>query len=165
MMRIVRNPSRTVAAIAGLCIGALLVSGCDSSTESLQTLRAAVRPASAGPGDDENVASLTATPATRDFRPVNPDRKNPFEYPYVGSDNPSPDTLFSDGAATASQVTVLGFADVGVPRVILRIGDQTKVLRAGDQVLNITVKKIDPPRVELQIDNLSWTATMFDERQ
>ena len=164
--RIQHLASRRSSNFAGLTIiGLSLVIGCDASTGSLESIRAAVRSQSPKQVEEVRNVGLSSDQTKGEFRPVNPNRRNPFEFPAADGEHSGPQVLLGDGSATASQVSVMGFAEVDIPRVILKVGDQTKILRAGDQVMNIKVIKISPPRVELQIDNLTWTATMFDDRK
>ncbi|TWU63129.1 hypothetical protein V7x_48670 [Crateriforma conspicua] len=142
-------------------IGCATTLGCGDAATTLEAIQNAVpvRGITATPSQESQTADVQATPVA--FDPVSPDRVNPFVYPGGEQDERSG---FAVRGANASQVKVLGFADVGVPRVFLRIEDETKILREGDQAMNIRVVKINPPNVVLAIDNLTWTATMFDDR-
>jgi len=87
------------------------------------------------------------------------ERDDPFSYPGEGTEANLPSLI---ATTTASQVELVGFADVGQPRVFLKIGELTKSLRVGDQVQGVEVLHIDPPTVRLSMGNLVWHTSMFE---
>ncbi|WP_068257922.1 hypothetical protein [Rubripirellula obstinata] len=118
-----------------------------------------------GSGDD----SLSAA---HSFKPLYPDRENPFVYPSdVDTSTAAPTST------SVAEIQVMGFANVqsggmsvngtssipsGESKVLLKTNHGIKSLAVGDQVGQITVLRIDPPTVELKMGSLIWTATMFD---
>lgn len=146
-----------------IAISTTLVPACGDQSESVRAIREAVHMASNSANRQPLDSQPDASAADEAFQTLNPDRDNPFEYVGDGgSDDPSPSGTI---AASAQQISVLGFVELDSPRVFVRIGEQTKVLKLGDTVGGLNVLEIDPPRVKFKMDNLVWTATMFDDRQ
>ncbi len=87
-----------------------------------------------------------------------PSRSNPFTF--VGEERaatePKPNEL--------SDIRVIGFAQVGQPRVMLRLRNETRSLAVGDKNSGVEVLEISPPNVRLKLANLTWNASMFDEK-
>lgn len=103
---------------------------------------------------------LDTTPVKAVFHPSYPDRKDPFSFPYESTlESPGPDTSIK----SAAQVDVVGFADLGQPRVFLRARDKTHSLTVGEKAYGVEVVEIRPPAVRLRMGSLTWTATMFDD--
>lgn len=137
--------------------------GCGDNTAAIRAVQDAVQ-TSGSFSQESNPDKFTTDedPAPRDFVPKNPGRRNPFE---MDVQQPAPSEAAAvQGIGSASQIVVMGFADVGTSRVMLQIGEQTKILKQGDKFRGVEIVSIAPPNVELKMDNLSWTATMFDER-
>ena len=86
-------------------------------------------------------------------------RQNPFEFPIdlLGEQT-------SDPVKTVGQISVMGFADVGRPTVMLKTPRDVYSLGIGESVDGITVIAINPPAVDLQLGTLNWTAHLFDAR-
>ncbi len=87
-----------------------------------------------------------------------PERSNPFRYP---GDVSEPELVKHEPTHTA-HVSVLGFANIDRPLAILKIRDSTRTLGDGDQFGELRVLSVVPPSVTLQMSNLVWTISMFD---
>lgn len=114
--------------------------------------------------DDEESSSVlserTTQASTKNWAPSNPMRGNPFRYP--GDTNEMPDAPQRDSTKT-SHVSVVGFANVSRPVVMLKIRDESYSLAVGERHHGIEVTNIAPPKVTLQMSNLVWTISMFDK--
>lgn len=95
-------------------------------------------------------------PPKKAFRPLNPDRKNPFLY---GGDAEMGEVIT---AKSLSSIRVLGFLKAHKQRVVLAIDDQTLTLAVGDSALGIEVIEIEPPLVTVRSAEATWTASMFE---
>ena len=93
------------------------------------------------------------------FRPKYEYRVDPFHFP---NDQPTTVAKRDSRVSKATQLEVLGFAQLDVPKVILRTKDSTITLAAGQSHYGLEVVEIQPPSVKLKSGNLVWTATMFD---
>ncbi|EMI16359.1 hypothetical protein RMSM_06697 [Rhodopirellula maiorica SM1] len=93
------------------------------------------------------------------FRPKYEERTDPFRFP---NDQPAAVVNRESRVSKATQLEVLGFAQLDVPKVILRTKDSTITLAAGESHFGLQVLEIHPPSVKLRSGNLIWTATMFD---
>ena len=89
-----------------------------------------------------------------------PQRANAFAYP--GDSVEAVETTKTDTSLTSS-VSVVGFANVDGPVVMLKFRDQTHTMSVGDKHGSIQVTEIAPPRVTLKMANLIWTISMFDK--
>lgn len=89
-----------------------------------------------------------------------PQRKNAFAYP--GESVEAVETKKTDTSLTSS-VSVVGFANVDRPVVILKFRDQAHTMGVDDKHGSIQVTEIAPPRVTLKMGNLVWTISMFDK--
>tara|TARA_R110002049_G_scaffold46487_1_gene135086 strand:+ start:5907 stop:6383 length:477 start_codon:yes stop_codon:yes gene_type:complete len=138
-------------------IALIFLSGCSGQTQTIESFR--------------RISNQTAKPAATDSEPSRvtapdqafdanfPDRIDPFTFPSdVESDKPSGDHSIK----SAAQVDLIGFADVGEPRVFLRARGKTHSLTVGDTVYGVEVTEIRPPAVRMRMGSLAWTATMFD---
>jgi hypothetical protein len=141
-----------------LLIAAACLPGCDVDPETMDSLQSAVSTVSAkaatAPAANAPEESLIAQ-----FEPQYPERVDPFVFAVevpVNNDN-------STTINSASRVQVLGFGNVGEPRVFLRINDRTGPYKVGDSVGGVEVVSIREPVVELRMGSLVWTATMFDK--
>ena len=105
--------------------------------------------------DDSEVTRVKVT-----FEPSYPDRVDPFTYPNDSTLQPSE---IDTSIKSAAHVDVLGFANLGSPRVFLRARDKTHSLSEGDTIYGVEVIEIRPPAVRLRMGSLMWTATMFDK--
>jgi hypothetical protein len=103
-------------------------------------------------------ADLTRVSTT--FDPTYPNRIDPFTFPDESNlEGSGTDT----SVKSAAQVDVLGFADLGQPRVFLRAREKTHSLAVGESVYGVEVVEIRPPAVRLRMGGLTWSATMFDQ--
>lgn len=153
-----------VGNIAGLGIaiaGLSTLAGCGADSDAISQLSSVV-----GRVQQVNESLASAGGTTNDvaitgisFAAPYPNRTDPFHFPGDESDAAEiPASLISVG-----DIVILGFASVDEnPKVFLRSKDVTRVLAVGDRVDNVEVQAIDPPRVELRMGTLVWTATMFD---
>ena len=136
------------------------LAGCDSGAESIGAIRQATESftATGAFGAANSVAANANDARPVKFEPPFPYRQDPFSLPGGNVGQPA---AFSP--TKVADVKVIGFADVDIPRVILRIGEQTKIMKLGDRNSGVEVLNIKPPKVELKMDNLIWTAAMFDD--
>lgn len=143
----------------------LTLSGCDVDQQTLDSLQSAVANASAN-GQVSGADSLSSQPGPLlsevGFKPLHPNRVDPFNFP-EGADVSSPREGTTNSLTTAAQVEVLGFANVGTQHVLLKSGDRTRSLKAGESLDGVRVIAINPPMVQLQMGTLIWNATMFDK--
>ncbi|WP_146536692.1 hypothetical protein [Rubripirellula reticaptiva] len=135
--------------------------GCGSDPDTLGTLREIVSQTSHSTksgnfGSDRDTVASGAD--VRKFTAPYPDRQDAFAYP-----GQSPEANVAVVSATSvAEFKVLGFANVGEPRVFLKSKSATKSVAVGEKFDGVHVLEINPPRVELQMGTLVWTATMFD---
>lgn len=142
-------------------VGLSMLAGCDADSDSISQLSSVVgrvqqvNESLAAAGGTANDVATTGI----SFAAPYPNRTDPFHFPGDESDAAeTPVSLISVG-----DIVILGFASVNEkPKVFLRSKDVTRVLAVGDRVDNVEVQAIDPPRVELRMGTLVWTATMFD---
>lgn len=172
----------------------LFASGCGIDPETLDSLTQVVNRSSGnglasgnsdltdsfsqsidGQGDranSDNKDGSGSLSAAHSFKPLYPDRENPFVYPSDIDTNAAAPT-----STSVADIRVMGFANVqsggmsvnetsnipsGESKVLLKTNLGIKSLAVGDQVGQIAVLRIDPPTVELKMGSLIWTATMFD---
>lgn len=143
--------------------------GCGGNGEPIEVALAAVRQVSTAhradaapaieinPTDDPSVANNPMTDPLIEL--PYPMRTNPFRY--VGQDSEKSQTV---GTGALNDLRVLGFADVGNPRVMLEIRNEAHSMAVGDSRHGIEVLEISPPHVRLKVANLTWNASMFDDR-
>ncbi len=146
-----------------LCIVALIlpIGGCGIDVDP--SMLSSVNPMDDPLGDEGSsgaLKELATTTSTKHWTPSNPTRGNPFRYP--GENEDVPDSPKRE-STTTSHVSVVGFANVGRPVVMLKIRDQAHSLAVGDKHSGIEVTDIAPPKVTLQMSNLVWTISMFDK--
>lgn len=98
-----------------------------------------------------DVAAVTAAAWTAPF----PDRNDLFEPPrYSGR------TRNIDSDDSSDSVVLLGFADVGAPRVVLAIDGVVTPLAGGGEHAGVKVIAIAPPKAVLQRGRTRWTASI-----
>lgn len=155
--------TRFIAAL-GPVVLVLANSGCSVDPETLESLQSAVNTVS-GVQSDANEAEPTTEPQTViasevQFRPPHPEREDPFTFP-AGAEVSNRE---SKAKTNIAQVEILGFAKIGEQHVLLRSGDKSRSLTAGESIDGVRVIEIKPPMVRLQMGTLIWTATMFDKQ-
>ena len=94
-------------------------------------------------------------PQALDLKVPFPEREDPFHFPDAERQGQAP-------VASAKNIVVLGFSNVNEPRVFVRTQNGVRSVREGQRFDGIEVLQINEPAVELKVDNLIWTATMFD---
>jgi len=104
----------------------------------------------------------SSPPATKQER-----GKAAFEYPF-----PDREDLFlppvkkpptrETRPESDEDVVLMGFADVGGARVVLKIDGIVTPLRAGESRGDVRVLAIDPPKVNLQRGERQWTESLAD---
>ena len=105
--------------------GSVTLGGCGIEPETLHSVRAAIRTASAKVEDQQPAQSSAAA---FEFEPPYPERVDPFTFPAEsGSPIEDPGTSIT----SAAQVVVLGFADVDGARVFLSIKGKNGIARRG----------------------------------
>ncbi len=88
-----------------------------------------------------------------------PNRTDPFEW-----DERFNKEAGSEERTGAHAVKILGFIETDKPRVMLSVDGQVETLAEGESLKKVEVVEIKVPRVRLSIDELTWTASIFDER-
>ena len=149
-------------ATSGLAVLLISQSGCGVDPQTLESLHSAVRGVSSAQEDAdpefESVTQAVATPEVQ-FQPPHPEREDPFNFP-AGSEVANRE---STATTNIAEVEILGFAKVGEQHVLLRSGEKSRSLIAGESIDGVRVIEINPPTVRLQMGTLTWTATMFDK--
>ncbi|HBE66483.1 MAG TPA: hypothetical protein DDX19_27775 [Rhodopirellula baltica] len=145
------------AAFVLLFVKVVVLPGCGVDPESIETIRRVAMQdrktqsdLNIGGGEDGSVA----VSSPRVFEPPFPDRRDPFHI-----DQAAPSTVTRP--TKASEYLVLGFADVGKTRAIIRFGDETQFVSKGDTIGDAEVLDVIPPRVRLRNGSFIWEASMF----
>ena len=150
----IRKCGQFLAFAITICI----LSGCGVPPETLDAIRQATASSDYLPAPSANRIALTQ--ASPEFDPTHPDRVDPFAFPDSSTlENPGTD----NSVQSAAQVDVMGFANLGQPRVFLRARETTHSLAVGDKVHGVEVVEINPPAVRLRMGSLTWTTSMFDK--
>ncbi|KLU06822.1 putative transmembrane protein [Rhodopirellula islandica] len=140
-----------------LFVKIVVLPGCGVDPESIDTIRRVAMQDQKTKSDlgirDQGLKTVPGNQAIR-FVPPFPDRKDPFHI-----DQSAPSTVVKP--TKASEYVVLGFADVGKTRAIIRFGEETQFVSAGDTVGGAEVLAVIPPRVRLKNGNFIWEASMF----
>ena len=127
------------------------------SPETIESIRrAAARPSQ---GSTVTVPQAEVNPVSVAFHPAFPHRSDPFSFP---DDSTLLDETVDTSIKSAAHLDVVGFADLGEPRVFLSARGKTHSLAVGESVYGVEVTEIRPPAVRLRMGSLAWTATMFD---
>jgi hypothetical protein len=148
---------------AGWSLGAslLLCAGCSSemSDAIVEAARAQSHPSKPASElvnpevDHEDVkpVSLTTMPS--------PDRTNPFEMSGEFEETP-----IGDAPSKKREIRVLGFIELDAPAAMLSLDGRTQIFKVGETFDKITVQEIQPPRVRINYDGVTWQASIFDPR-
>lgn len=101
-------------------------------------------------------------PATQEER-----EEAAFEYPFPDREDlflpPAKKTFTRETQTEADEdVVLMGFADVGGARVVLKIDGIVTSLRVGESRGEVRVLAIDPPKVDLQRGERQWTESLAD---
>lgn len=94
--------------------------------------------------------------SAKDWIPPFPERTNLFQPPRFARRITQDD----DDEGSADAVVLMGFADLGTPRVVLEIDGVVKPLAGGDEHGGVRVISIAPPRAVLQRGRTRWTASI-----
>ncbi|GAA4451981.1 hypothetical protein [Novipirellula rosea] len=141
-----------------VCVAfALTISGCSVEPEQIEQWSDSLRASGAIGSPTARSPQPIATEIR--FRPKYQERSDPFHFP---NDQPTTVVKRDSRVSKATQLEVLGFAQLDVPKVILRTKDSTITLATGQSHDGLEVLLIHPPSVKLKSGNLVWTATMFD---
>jgi hypothetical protein len=89
-----------------------------------------------------------------------PERDDPFRY--VG-ESLAQSTPSGEVDSKLPAVKVFGFAERHGVKAILQIAGKHYTVAQGQAAGPVTIARIDPPLVTVQMDNLSWTVSMFDK--
>ncbi len=109
-----------------------------------------VKTSAKGPEDIDSQPSIETAVSTFEF--PNPARENPFEFAVATN------TLQTDQSSTGNeQISLVGILGVSDPKIMLRIGGDTRVLKEGEIWGNIQVLEVDTPDVRLEIDGITRT--------
>ncbi|MCR9207943.1 MAG: hypothetical protein NXI28_06910 [bacterium] len=145
------------AAVVLLFVKVVVLPGCGVDPESIETIRRVAMQdrktqSDLDIGADGNGSVAVSSP--RVFEPPFPDRMDPFHI-----DQAAPSAV--SRPTKASEYLVLGFADVGKTRAIIRFGDETQFVSKGDTIGDAEVLDVIPPRVRLRNGSFIWEASMF----
>jgi hypothetical protein len=143
--------------LAAFALATLSLVGCGANPDTLLKVAAQVREVSAADTDvvtDIQTGSKPTLETQSKFTPPFPDRVNPFLYPDETSKNSA------DTNASNLSVELIGFANVGTPRVVIRIGDSVYSPSVGQRIGNLEVISIQPPQAEFRNGSFSWTANL-----
>lgn len=89
------------------------------------------------------------------YQPPFPEREEMFQPP-----RQAPRNLRSRDGDIASDVVLMGFADLGEPKVVLAINGVVTPMSGGDELAGVRVISIAPPRAVLQRGRSRWTASI-----
>lgn len=124
----------------------------------------AAKTGAAAPKRDESgeaeaaIGERSSTDMDVDYDTPFPHRVNPFELP----EEPVVVAGKQDDKAHPD-VTVLGFANVDRPKVLVEINGMVATLAVGDRLEQVAVTSIEPPSVSFEFRRVSWTVSIFDE--
>jgi hypothetical protein len=137
----------------------LLCSGC--SSEMSDAIVEAARAQSPKPGAElaSRDHDLEGTKPVSLFTMPSPDRKNPFELSGELEEAPA-----GDATSKKREIRVLGFIELDVPAAMLSLDGRTQIFKVGETFDKITVHEIQPPRVRISYDGVTWQASIFDAR-
>ena len=93
--------------------------------------------------------------AIRDYQPPFPHREDLFTPP-----NSGPKKTVSSANDSEESVVLMGFADLGTPKVVLEIDGEVTPMAMGDQSAGVEVISINPPQAVLQRGRTRWTASL-----
>lgn len=148
---------RWAAVILLLFVKVVVLPGCGVDPESIETIRRVAmqdRKTQSDLNIGANDSGSVAVNSPGVFEPPFPDRKDPF---HIDQSAPSAKVR----PTKASEYLVLGFADVGKTRAIIRFGDETQFVSIGDTIGDAEVLDVIPPRVRLRNGSFIWEASMF----
>ncbi len=86
-----------------------------------------------------------------------PGRTNAFE---LGGD--FREETNSNGTSGKREIKVSGFIELDQPTAILLIEGKAHTFHVGETLVGVTVSEIQPPRVRLSYDGVTWNASLFD---
>ncbi len=144
--------------------------GCSDRVEET-VARLVVTPVSDSP-PIEPAASPTPAPAVPESSPpaTEEDRGGvTFEYPFPDREDlflpPTTKSLTHESRVKRDgDVVLMGFADVGGVRTVLKIDGIVTSLRVGETRGDIRVLAIEPPEVNLQHGERQWTESLAEKR-
>jgi hypothetical protein len=144
-------------ALALLFVKIVVLPGCGVDSDSINTIRRVAlqdQQTKSGLGIHSEGRKPSGGKQAIRFEPPFPERNDPFHI-----DQSAPTAIAKP--TKASEYIVLGFADVGKKRAIIRFGEQTQFVSEGDTVGGAEVLAVIPPRVRLKNRNFIWEASMF----
>ncbi|TWU38509.1 hypothetical protein [Novipirellula artificiosorum] len=139
-----------------LVLFVVLSCGCSVESEQLERLTGIASKSSMSSAPAINPAEPVVVQAS--FKPKYPEREDPFRFP---GDEPLVTAKPELSVTKATHVAILGFANLGQAKVIVRMNETTSALAVGEKNDGIEVVEINPPSATLKSGNLVWTATMF----
>ncbi len=89
------------------------------------------------------------------YTPPYPERLNPFQPPMN-----APRVRTDNKQDSNSSVTLVGFANVGEPKVVLTIDGVVSPMSNGEEIAGVQVISIAPPNAVLQRGRNRWTASL-----
>ncbi|MDP6444656.1 MAG: hypothetical protein QF805_12755, partial [Pirellulaceae bacterium] len=97
------------------------------------------------------------------FRPPRPQRANPFS---VAKEQTARAATFDEQSSRQSSgPSLMGFVKVREPRALLSVGGKLTSFKEGEQIKNIRMVKIEPPRVTFLHNGSEVTQALTDERK
>ncbi|TWT82517.1 hypothetical protein CA13_39800 [Planctomycetes bacterium CA13] len=157
------SPRFSIPTLAFVAILSVIsfASGCSSESDLTSAIDSHAHRNTANLTMFEAAGESTTTPIS--YQPKYPDRVDPFRFP--GDEMPNSERKSKSSVEKATQVEVLGFANLGEPKVILRTKKSTCALAVGETRDGVEVTDITPPAVKLKSGNLVWIVTMFDQEK
>lgn len=144
-------------------LGAILLLSTGCSSEMSDAIVEAARAQSHGPklpseqespkseAEGKRLVSMVAMPS--------PERTNPFEMSGDFEEAPIGDTI-----GKKREIRVIGFIELDAPAAMLSLDGRTQIFKAGETFDKVTVQEIQPPRVRVSCDGVTWQASLFDPR-
>lgn len=153
---------------------ALISAGCSDNPDGKSTTAAASSVSNSHPTPATATQQATATPRTTAGDPQSPPAETKEELAKAAFEYPFPDREFlflppAKKPATSDirseddeDVVLMGFADVGGARAVLKIDGIVTPLRVGESRGDVRVLAINPPKVNLQRGKHQWTASLAE---
>jgi hypothetical protein len=141
--------NRTLLNLLSMIVVAVSTTGCGTQVDSLvSTSLQNLSPERLSQKPKDREIDVIPTRWSAPF----PDRTNPFQMNDTSASLP-----MARLETQATDIVLLGFANVDRPKVMVKIRNETVTLGESDNHGGIRIVKITPPMVTLQQANLTWT--------
>lgn len=159
--------SQTQSCCSLACLFALFLSlGCNGSEEAPAAVTPTPKAATAtektpqgsgskGSEKKSDKEQAKAKQVSNSYTPPYPNRNNPFQPPMN-----MPLANIGNSRDQNSSVLLVGFANVGEPKVVLAIDGVVSPLSNGEEIAGVQVISIAPPNAVLQRGRNRWTASL-----